>query len=39
MMAAGVTDRLWSINDLAVMVDDALPKLGKRGPYQERVAA
>jgi len=38
-MAAGVTGRLWSISDLAVMVDDALPKPGKRGPYQERVAA
>ena len=33
-MAAGLTDKLWSMGDLAVMVDDALPKPGKRGPYK-----
>jgi hypothetical protein len=35
-MAAGVTDRLWSIEDLAAMVEEAAPKLGKRGPYKKR---
>ena len=35
-MAAGLTDKLWSMSDLAVMVDDALPKPGKRGPYKKR---
>jgi IS1 family transposase len=38
-MAAGLTDKLWSMSDLAVMVDDALPKMGKRGPYKKRIAA
>lgn len=37
-MAAGLTDKLWSMSDLAVMVDDALPKPGKRGPYKKRAA-
>jgi IS1 family transposase len=38
-MAAGLTDKLWSMRDLAVMVDDALPKPGKRGPYKKGLAA
>ncbi len=38
-MAAGLTDKLWSMNDLAVMVDDSLPKPGKRGPYKKKIAA
>lgn len=38
-MAAGLTDRLLSISDLAEMVDAALPKPGKRGPYKPRKAA
>ncbi len=33
-MAAGVTDTLWSVTDLAEMVDASLPKTGKRGPYK-----
>lgn len=38
-MAAGLTDKLWSMSNLAVMVDDALPKPGKRGPYKKQAAA
>jgi hypothetical protein len=38
-MAAGVTDKLWSVDDIAVLVDAAAPKPGKRGPYKKRVAA
>jgi hypothetical protein len=38
-MAAGVCDRLLSMSDLAEMVDAALPKPGKRGPYKKRIAA
>ena len=34
-MAAGVSDTLWSMTDLAEMVDAAAPKLGKRGPYKK----
>ena len=37
-MAAGFTDRLWSMEDVAQLVEDAAPKLGKRGPYQKRSA-
>ena len=34
-MAAGVTDKAWSVADLADMVDEAQPKPGKRGPYKK----
>lgn len=35
-MAAGVTDRLWSMEDVAAIIESAAPKAGKRGPYRER---
>ena len=35
-MAAGVTDRLWDVEDIVRLVDEAAPKLGPRGPYQKR---
>ena len=35
-MAAGVTDRLWDIEDIVRLVDEAGPKLGPCGPYQKR---
>ena len=34
-MASGVSNTLWSVADLAEMVDAAQPKLGKRGPYKK----
>jgi IS1 family transposase len=37
-MAAGLSDTLWSMTDLAEMIDASLPKPGKRGPYQKRGA-
>lgn len=37
-MAAGVTNRLWSIEDIAGLVEGAAPKPGPRGPYKERQA-
>jgi len=37
-MAAGLSDTLWSMTDLAKMIDASLPKLGPRGPYK-RIAA
>ena len=34
-MAAGVTDRLWEIADIAKLVEDAEAKPAKRGPYRK----
>ena len=34
-MAAGVTDRLWEIEDIIRIVDDAAPAPAKRGPYKK----
>jgi IS1 family transposase len=35
-MASGVSEALWSVTDLANMIDAALPKPGPRGPYEKR---
>ena len=37
-MAAGVTDRLWDVEDIVRLVDEAAPKPGPRGPYKKRVS-
>ena len=37
-MAAGISDTLWSMTDLAEMIDANLAKMGPRGPYKKRVA-
>jgi IS1 family transposase len=34
-MAAGISSTLWSMTDLAEMVDSTLPKGGPRGPYNK----
>ena len=36
-MAAGVSQTLWSMTDLAEMIDASLPKPGPRGPYEKRM--
>jgi hypothetical protein len=38
-MAAGITDKLWSIEDFAALVDAAQPKPSKRGPYKKEMVA
>lgn len=35
-MAAGVTDHVWDMNDLADLVEAVGPKPGPRGPYKKR---
>lgn len=37
-MAAGITDKLMEMSELAEMVDAATPKPGKRGPYKKKAA-
>ncbi len=37
-MAACVTDCLWSMEDIAALVEAAQPKSGKRGPYKKKLA-
>jgi hypothetical protein len=36
-IAAGISPTLWSMTDLAEMIDASLPKLGPRGPYEKRM--
>jgi len=38
-MAAGITDKLWSVDDIVALVEASEPKPGKRGAYKKRVAA
>jgi hypothetical protein len=35
-MAAGLSDTLWSMNELAEMIDASLPSPGKRGSHKKR---
>jgi hypothetical protein len=37
-MAAGISQTLWSVMDLAEMVDAAAPKPGARGPYKKQIS-
>jgi len=36
-LAAGISPTLWSMTDLAEMIDASLPKPGPRGPYEKRM--
>ncbi len=37
-MAAGITDKLWSLEDIAERIDARQPEPAKRGLYKKRVA-
>ena len=37
-MAAGITDRLWSLEDIAAKIDALAPAPKPRGPYKKRAA-
>ncbi len=37
-MAAGVTDHLWSMDDIVALVEARAPQPGKRGPYKKHIA-
>jgi IS1 family transposase len=37
-MAAGITDRLWSLEDIVARIDSAVAAPKKRGPYKKRTA-
>jgi IS1 family transposase len=37
-MAGGITDRLWSLEDIVARIDRMAPAPTKRGPYKKRIA-
>ncbi len=37
-MAAGITDRLWSLEDIVAKIDEMAPAPKPRGPYKKRAA-
>ena len=36
-MAAGITDRLWSLDDVIAKIDELAPAPKVRGPYKKRI--
>jgi hypothetical protein len=37
-MAASITDRVWSVEEIVAMMDEAAPKPGRPKTYRKRVA-
>jgi hypothetical protein len=35
---AGITDKLWSVDDIVALVEASELKPGKRGPYKKKAA-
>jgi hypothetical protein len=35
-MAAGLSDHIWSLEEIVMMADSYLPQASKRGPYKKR---
>jgi IS1 family transposase len=38
-MAAGLSDHVWTLEEIVMMADNYLPKPGKRGPYKKKASA
>jgi hypothetical protein len=38
-MAAGISETLWTMEDIAERIEAQRPKPGKRGPYKKRMKA
>jgi hypothetical protein len=36
-MAAGLSDHVWSLEEIVLMADRYTPKPAKRGPYKKRI--
>jgi hypothetical protein len=34
-MAAGLSDHVWSLEEIVTMADSYMPQPGKRGPYKK----
>jgi hypothetical protein len=37
-MACGLSDHVWSLEEIVMMADGYMLKPGKRGPYKKRIA-
>jgi hypothetical protein len=37
-MAAGLSERVWSLEEIVMMTDSDMPKPGPRGPYKKRIS-
>src|SRR5271157_3491887 len=37
-MAAGLSDRVWTLEEIVMMAESYMPKPGKRGPYKKRIS-
>ena len=35
-MAAGLTDHVWSVEEIILMAESYIPKPGPRGPYKQK---
>jgi hypothetical protein len=38
-MAAGISDHVWSLEEIVQMADSYMPKPGNRGPYKKKLVA